>query len=410
MADADLVIVGAGVIGAATAYQVARRSDMRVVVLEKGPGPALGSSGDSMAVSRCRYTVPAVVRLARHGQEAYRNWPDFTGIAEPRNRYTKLGGLWVFDRTDDQLDDEYRRLADNGVAVSILTADEVTERWPCINACVAPIDLAGDADHRCRPASRYLYEDDAGFMDPAGATHDLVDAARREGVEVRFRAQVTGLVRNGGAVRGVELADGSVITAPVVLNAGGPWCNLLNRPVDAARRWTLTPTRIQLVHRTWPNDAPRIPIVFDEATSGGFRLEAGGESVVLLVPEVPAFARPVDDPDHFRRTPDDDAVQATMAGFEHRVVGIDHRGRVTGTSGLYTINQQDTHPVLGPSEVDGFWVANGFSGHGFKLAPMVGAMLAEALTGASASYDTDVDIGVFSVEREPLATSGNVFA
>ncbi len=410
MADADLVIVGAGVIGAATAYQVARRSSMRVVVLEKGPGPAVGSSGDSMAVSRCRYTEPAVVRLARHGQEVYRNWSDFTGLDVHRNTYTRLGGLWVFDRTDAELEDEYRRLADNGVAVSVLTADEVTERWHCINPCVAPIDLAGDAEHHCQPASAFLYEEDAGFMDPAGATHDLVDAARREGVDVRFKARVAGLVRDGDAVRGVELDDGSTITAAVVLNAAGPWCNLLNEPVGAAERWTLTPTRIQMVHRTWPTDAPRIPIVFDEATTGGFRLEAGGESVVVLVPEVPAFARPVDDPDEFRRAPDADAVLATMAGFEHRVVGIDHRGRVTGTSGLYTINEQDTHPVLGPSEVEGVWVANGFSGHGFKLAPVVGAMLARALTGADASYDTDVDMGFLSVHRDPLHTSGSVFA
>ncbi len=409
--SADLVIVGAGVVGSAIAYQVARRSAWRVVVVEKATGPAAGSSGDSLAISRCRYTEPAVVRLARHGQEVFRHWAEFTGLPRPRSCYTKLGALWVLDRTPDELAADHRRLVDNGAQAELLSADDLRARWPAINPCVAAIDVVGDGgDHLCRSGSGFLFEEEAGFVDPAGANQDLVEAARREGAEFRFASPVVGLIHDGGAVTGVELASGDRVDAPVVVNAAGPWCNALNVPEGAARRWTLTPTRIQMIYRAWSPDAPRLPIIFDGPTASAYRLEASGEQMVVVAPEVAPYAVPVDDPDSFRRQPDSEAVTIAMACFEHRVPGVEHRSSLTGTSGLYTINEQDNHPVLGPSEVDGLWLANGFSGHGFKLASMIGSLLAQALVGETASFDTDVPLDVFGVDRDPLRTTGSVFA
>jgi glycine/D-amino acid oxidase-like deaminating enzyme len=75
---------------------------------------------------------------------------------------------------------------------------------------------------------------------------------------------------------------------------------------------------------------------------------------------------------------------------------------VTGIAGLYTINRTDVHPVVGPSGVDGYWLANGLSGHGFKLAPMIGSMVAQALTGERAPFDTDVPMSLLAVDREPI--------
>ncbi len=89
-------------------------------------------------------------------------------------------------------------------------------------------------------------------------------------------------------------------------------------------------------------------------------------------------------------------------GLHHRLPELPHRGGLSGIAGLYTINRQDVHPVLGPTELEGWWVANGFSGHGFKLAPMIGSMIAQAVTDTEASHDTDVPMSFFSVDREPI--------
>jgi glycine/D-amino acid oxidase-like deaminating enzyme len=110
----------------------------------------------------------------------------------------------------------------------------------------------------------------------------------------------------------------------------------------------------------------------------------------------------VDDPDEFKRVPDAEFSEIKLAAFQHRVPTLATRGQVSGVAGLYTINREDVHPVVGPTGVDGFWVANGFSGHGFKLAPAVGSMVAQAYTGRSMVFDTDVPMTFFSVDREPI--------
>ena len=69
------------------------------------------------------------------------------------------------------------------------------------------------------------------------------------------------------------------------------------------------------------------------------------------------------------------------------------------------MNRQDVHPIVGPSGVDGFWLANGFSGHGFKLAPMIGSMVGQALTGVGMPFDTGVPIEVFAVDRQPIGVA-----
>jgi glycine/D-amino acid oxidase-like deaminating enzyme len=91
-----------------------------------------------------------------------------------------------------------------------------------------------------------------------------------------------------------------------------------------------------------------------------------------------------------------------LAAFHHRVPGLEARGGVSGVAGLYTINREDVHPVVGPSGVDGLWVANGFSGHGFKLAPSIGSLVAQAVTGRSIEFDTDVPISFLAVDRQPI--------
>jgi glycine/D-amino acid oxidase-like deaminating enzyme len=100
--------------------------------------------------------------------------------------------------------------------------------------------------------------------------------------------------------------------------------------------------------------------------------------------------------------PDADFTQMKLAAFHHRVPDLEARGHVSGIAGLYTINREDVHPVVGPTDVDGFWVANGFSGYGFKLAPAIGSMVAHAVTGTTTGFDTDVRSDLFSIDRDPI--------
>jgi sarcosine oxidase, subunit beta len=110
----------------------------------------------------------------------------------------------------------------------------------------------------------------------------------------------------------------------------------------------------------------------------------------------------VADPDAFATYVDDEFVHAKLHALQHRLRLGDIRGQVRGYSGLYTINRADMHPIVGATPVPGLYVANGCSGHGFKLAPAIGSLLAQAITGARRDFDTDVDPGFLAYSRDPI--------
>ncbi|MFO7548765.1 MAG: FAD-dependent oxidoreductase [Acidimicrobiia bacterium] len=399
----DVVVVGGGIVGAAIGYQLARRS-VQVVVLDKGAGPAEGSTGASSSISRCRYTDPRVVRLALDGQRAYRNWSEFTGLPDPASTYIRTGVVWMFDESRSEVQAEAERLGRAGVAVSVVDAEGLRDRHPSLSACVAPFDLSGEVAHECRDAEAALVEDDGGYADPAGACADLLDGTRRAGGVVRFRARVTGLIRTNGGVTGVEV-DGERIPAGLVVNASGPWCNALNAMAGVGHRWTLDPTRIQVVYRDLPGDLGPIPVLADGSTGIYLRPDAGGTRILFgsVLPEDEEEV--VADPDDFPRHADAAFRDRKIHALHHRIPALEHRGGLSGIAGLYTINRQDVHPIVGPSGVDGFWLANGFSGHGFKLAPMIGSMVARAVSGVDADFDTEVPMSVLAVDRQPISVA-----
>ncbi|MGQ0847960.1 MAG: NAD(P)/FAD-dependent oxidoreductase [Actinomycetota bacterium] len=398
---AEVVVVGAGIIGAAISYELARHGVDGVVVVEKAPGPAAGSTGASSSICRCRYTHPEVIRVARSGLAAFQNWAEYTRLPAPLARFQRTGAVWMFGWTADQVVADTARLLDQGVAATAIDAATLADRFPALSPCAVPLDVRTDTDHACVAGEAFMVEEEAGYMEPSSTNQDLLDAASRAGVDVRFSSRVVGVARSEGAARGVVLADGTDIAAGLVINASGPWCNQLNDLAGVELRWTLTPTRIQTLYREWDESLGDLPITLD-GTSGIYLRPDLGRRVLIGSVLASDEEEVVDDPDDFRQTPDPDFRDEKMAAFHHRVPQLDPRGSVPGIAGLYTINREDVHPVLGPTELDRFWVANGFSGHGFKLAPAIGSMIAVAYTGTVREFDTDVPAAFFGVDRRPL--------
>ncbi len=402
---ADVIVVGGGIVGSSIAYQIARRSSLRVTVLEKGAGPAEGSTGASSSICRCRYSNSQVIRLARDGLAAYRDWSEFTGLAAPGNQFVNTGVLWLLNEKRSDVESERDRLAEAGVAISLLSAAEISERFPSLSSCIAPFDLTGEVEHECRPLEFAVFEDDAGYADPSAANVDLIAAARARGAEVRFRSAVAEVRLSGEKAVGVDLADGTSIDAGLVINAAGPWANVVNQAAGWESVWPLEPTRIQVGYRDWPAELGPVPVTLDSSTGIYFRPDAAGKRVLFgSVLEEDEQER-VDDPDHFNAAADAAFRDIKIHGLHHRIPELPHRGGVTGIAGLYTINRTDVHPIVGPSGLDGYWLAVGLSGHGFKLAPMIGSMVAQTVTGERAPFDTEVPMSLFAVDREPISVA-----
>ena len=398
---ADIVIVGAGIIGMSTAVQIARRSALKVVVLDKGSGPGEGSTGASSAVCRYKYTKRETVTLARDGIDAYQNWAEFLGVASPLARFHRDGVVWLSDGRHDWPASEVERLGKLGVRATVLDDQALRERFPAINPCIGAFDRIGERAHDCAGGGAHLLELDGGYVDPMDALQDLIARARSLGVDVRFHSELAGLDIDGARVTGIRTKRGERVACGAVVNAAGPWCNAVFAMAEIVCRWPLKPTRIQVAHVDAPPDIGSVPVSCD--TLGGiyFRAQNRGQQIIVgsILEE---DEREVVVPDNFARYADDGFIREKLHVLQHRLPALSPLRNVRGYSGLYTMNVEDVHPIVGPTPVKGFYAANGFSGHGFKLAPAIGSLLAQMLTCRRASFDTDVEAAFLAYDREPV--------
>lgn len=409
---ADVVIVGAGVIGLCIAMQLARRSKLQIVVLDRAKSPGEGSTGASSAVCRFKYSRRETVLLARDGIHAYHEWPDFLQLQDPLAHFHHVGMVWLGDGRMDWPAQEARRLGTLGVRTEVLDDEALQARFPAINPCFDAPDVDAETEHVCRAGGTHLFELDAGFMDPVDVLHDLIRAVRARGVEVRFGTEVVGIQTLGGRLSGVRLGDDSVLACSRVVSASGPWCEKLFQQVGLECSWKLDPTRIQMVHIDRPASVQGdLPVVCDQAGGIYFRPQNRGQQIIVGSVRELDELESVNNPDDFATYADDDYVQMKLFYLEHRLRGLADVRRPRGYSGLYTINRADYHPVVGPTPIDGFYVANGCSGHSFKLAPALGSLVAQMLAGKADHFDTDVDPGYLAFDRAPIRLeSHNVLA
>lgn len=399
---ADVVIIGGGIMGMSIAYQVARRSSLSVVVLEKGAGLGEGSTGGSSAITRQRYTKAESVRIARDGNVVWRNWTEYTGLPDPVGRFHDIGVLWMMNESVAEVAADRDRLRAEGVDAVMVDAAELKNLYPGLSACMVRFDLTGDVEHECADGDAFLIERDTGFFDATGALLDVATAAAGAGVDIRMRSEVVDVNVEGARARGVNLADGSSIDAGLVINAAGPWCNRINAMAGLDLDWSLVPTRIQVLYRALPAEVPRpIPVVGDAAGGVYFRPEAGGGQIILgsILEEDEIETA---DPDSYNVSADRSFIDLKIHALHHRIPSLTYVGVPGGMASLYTVNRQDVLPIVGPTSIDGFAVVNGFSGHGFKESQMIGSMMAQWITGERADFDTDVPISFFAVDRDPV--------
>lgn len=398
----DIVIIGGGIMGASIAFQVARRSKMSVVVLEKGSGLGEGSTGGSSAITRQRYSKAENVRIARDGNVVWRNWSQYTKLPEPAGRFHDIGVLWMMHQGATEVAADRDRLINEGVDAVVVDARELTRLYPGLSACMVPFDLTGEVEHECAAGDAFLIERDTGFFDATGALLDVATAAAAAGVDIRMRSEVVDVLTEGGRAIGVKLGDGSTIHAGLVVNAAGPWCNRLNEMAGLNLAWSLVPTRIQVIYRDLPTVVPRpIPVVGDAAGGVYFRPEAGDGQIILgsILEEDEIETA---DPDDYKTAADRSFIDTKIHALHHRIPSLPYSGVPGGMASLYTVNRQDVLPIVGPTAIDGYAVVNGFSGHGFKESQMIGSMMAQWITGERATFDTDVPMSFFAVDRTPV--------
>lgn len=424
---ADVVVVGAGVVGASVAYELARRG-RQVLVLERGPGAGTGSTSASSAIVRFNYSTRTGVAAAWESRHAWEDWEGFLGGTDGGSlaRFHRTGGLCL-DAPEQPADLVLGLFDEVGVPYQRWSAAELAAHLPHLDTgrYHPPRRVEEEAfwqDAQGRVGG--FYTPDAGFVDdPAFAAHNLVVAAQRHGARLALRAEVVAVRREEGRVAGVVLADGTRVEAPVVVNAAGPHSGRINTLAGVLDDFAVTtrPLRQEVHHLPGPAGPGALPFVADLDLGTYFRPTPTGEVLV-------GGTEPECDPLEWLEDPDVLLDHVTPRVYEaqayraaRRIPGLSVPPTPRGVVGVYDV-ATDWVPIYDRTSLPGFYVAIGTSGNQFKNAPVIGRFLATIVEATEAGHDHDadpvdcllertglrVDLGHYSRLREAASTSGTV--
>ncbi|MEL6981871.1 MAG: FAD-dependent oxidoreductase [Actinomycetota bacterium] len=399
-----VAIVGAGLMGCSIATDLARRG-AQVTVLERAPGPGLGSTSASSAIVRFHYSTESGTALAYEGLHYWRNWADHIGFV-PEDGLVKLvttGMVGLIDQTGHA--ERCKPILDRlGIPNEWWDTEELRRRLPYLDAGEFwPPSRPEDAGFFDEPADELLgalYEPEAGYVnDPQLAARNLHDAAVAAGAQFRFGSTVVGVASSAEGdgtrqVGGLALADGTEVLADIVINAAGPHSSAIDRLAGLEGTTTITtrPMR-QEVHvmpaPVSPEPGTVIPALGDGDSGFYFRPE-GSEH--LLVGSFEPDCDPLEwleDADVFEESfgPQWEA-QTLRVARRIPELGVPHDRR--GVVGVYDASS-DWLPIYDRTDLGGYYVAIGTSGNQFKNGGPVGFLMAELIEAVESGHDHDAD-------------------
>ncbi len=372
-AFADVVIVGAGVMGCSAAFHLARRKGPRVVVIEKA-ALASGQTKRSGALIRAHYPFAPEARLALASLRTFQNWKDIVG---GDCGFTQTGlARTVNEASAAELRQQVEMLRDIGVNTQVVSPAELRELQPA--ARVDDVALAA-------------YEPEAGYADPVAATQTLAARAKNLGVTFKTGTYVKSILIDHGRVYGVDTTVGQIETLTVVVMAG-PWSDRLLKPLGV--EIGIQPARAEVAFFDRPSELKAGHAAFiDTITGAHFRPHPFGLTMGGMT--APA-AEPSKDLDQFDETVSREVVADLQQRIAARLPAMASARFTRGHAGIYDMTA-DGHAVLGRAPgIYGLVIAAGFSGKGFGLAPAVGQCIAEMIADGEART---VDLGAFRLER-----------
>jgi glycine/D-amino acid oxidase-like deaminating enzyme len=410
---ADAVVVGAGVIGSSTALELAR-DGLSVIVVDKAGAPGQGSTSASSAVIRFNYSTWDGIALAWEAKHCWERWSDHLGgIDDVGMAKFHRVGMAFLDVDVAPMDRVVVKFDRAGIPYELWDADELARRIPGLDVGrfyppkrVDDPAFWEDTDRRLGA----LWTPDAGFVDdPALAAVNLANAARRHGAAFAFSRTVTE-VNGNGAVTGVRLDDGTVLSAPVVVNDAGPWSGALNTLAGVGEGSTVTtrPMRQEVHHLPAPRgfngavDGAGIGPCIADLDLGVYLRGAPGDGLLVggTEPECDPLEW-VEDPDAINPNPTQAVYEAQVTRAARRLPELGVPGKSAGIAGVYDVTD-DWTPVYDRTEREGFFVAIGTSGNQFKNAPVVGRIMSALIKGEDTltGVHTGLAVGLSAFRRD----------
>jgi glycine/D-amino acid oxidase-like deaminating enzyme len=384
----DVVIVGGGIMGSATAYYLMKADNtLRVAVVERDPSYARASTTLSMSNVRIQFSLKENIRISQYTFEILARFENDMTIEDrkPKIYYHPEGNLFLVNQQNQRAAEEAFELQKKlGCRIEWWSPEKIKRHF----GLYQPGNLVGAT-----------YGPDDGHIDAYTMLMAYKAKARSLGA-VYLPDDVTKINKAGGRVSGVSLVSGQNLSTGLVVNCAGAWAAQI--AATAGVELPVVPIKRQ-VFTLDTAVKPEGPLPLTVLPSGMyFRTETGG--VILLGKSM------VEDPEGFNFSWDEkrfmEILWPELAEF---VPAFDRLKLVRGWAGLYAVNTLDGNAIVGQwPEIKGFYLANGFSGHGLQQAPAVGRYLTELIL----DQPLTLDLGIFSpqriLEQKPLSEGGLV--
>jgi sarcosine oxidase subunit beta len=424
----DAIIIGAGVIGAAIAYELSKKG-YRTLSIDKLPAAGYGPTSNSCAIIRVHYSTLEGAVFAYEGYFYWKNWKDYLGIEDESGMavFHETGCMVMKTEVNGYLK-KIREVADRfNIPYEDWGPEQIVERLPIYDMRrFGPPKLPGDAGF-CEPTGGNVegavFFPTAGYIsDPQLATHNLQRAAEAEGARFLFNKTVVEIPQSRGHVIGVVLNDGTRIDAPIVVNVAGPYSSRVNEMAGADGDMNIhtRALRQEVTHVPSPQsfDFESAGFVVSDSDIGVYCRPETGNHILVGSEDPECDHREWVDPDDYNR---EFTEQWTTQAYRmaQRIPSLGIPSRMKGCVDLYDVSD-DWIPIYDKSSVNGFYMAIGTSGNQFKNAPVAGAMMAALIDYCENGGDHDrsplefplhyvggnIDVGFYSRRREinPLSS------
>ena len=395
----DAIVIGAGIIGTAIAFELSK-AGRRTICVDRAPKAGYGSTSSSCAIIRVHYSTLEGTAFAFDAYHDWDDWSGYLGVAASSEldeaRFHETGCLVMKTQGNGYL----TKILDNVRTLSIpyeeWDEDEITRRLPGYDLrCYAPAKRMDDPDFGEPGSGRIgggVFFPTAGYIsDPQLASQNIQAAAEAVGCRFLFNRSVSEIPSAGGRVQGVVLEDGSRIDAPVVVNVAGPHSSKVNELAGAISdmRITTRALRQEVAHVPAPEglDFEGGGLVVSDNDIGVYCRPETGNYVLAGSEDPPCDPHDWVDPDDFNRDFSDQATTQALR-LAQRMGGLKLPSRMRGVVDLYDVTQ-DWLPIYDRSVIDGFYMACGSSGNQFKNAPAAGRLMAGLIDYCESGNDHD---------------------
>ena len=399
---ADAIIVGAGVIGSAVAFELAKRG-YKTLNIDKLPTSGYGSTSNSCAIVRAHYSTWDGVAMAYEGFFYWDDWDNYIGVKDERGmiKYMKTGSIMFKLQGEDHSRKSLKFFKEIGVEHEIWDLEKMKEMIPIYShdqydGTTRPDEDDHFWDKTGKKIEGAVYTPGSGYVsDPQLTSHNLQVAAEANGGEFLFNSEITEIKQQNGSIAGVTLKTGEQIDSPIVVNVAGPHSFVINRMADVEKEMNIKTKalRHEVHHVPSPEGYDFEKDGFhtsDGDNSIYFRPETG--NTILIGSEDPLCDPKewIADPDNYNQQVTESQWKAQVYRCARRITQLKIPSRTSGVVDLYDVSD-DWLPIYDKSALKGFYMAIGSSGNQFKNAPVAGHCMAELIDACEKGQEHDTD-------------------